>query len=186
MAQQDLLRDAEQRMKKTRDVLERELAHIRTGRASPSLVEELRVDYYGTPTPLKQMASITAPEPRMLVIQPWDRSVMPQIERAIRQSDLGVSPAADGNVLRLPIPPLTEQRRKDMAKLVRKRVEDDRVALRNVRRDVLDHLRRLVRDKQLSEDDERRAQDQLQKLTDRYVAEVDRIGSAKEAEVMEV
>ncbi len=183
---QQLLDDAEKRMQKTREVLERELASIRTGRASPSLVEDLSVDYYGTPTPLKQIASISAPEARMLMIQPWDRASIPNIERAISKSDLGLSPVADGALLRLPIPTLTQERRQDMAKLVRKRVEDDRVAVRNIRRDALDHLRKLERDKDVSQDEERRSQDLLQKLTDRYVGELDKLGSAKEAEVMEV
>lgn len=183
---QELLQDAEQRMKKTREVLERELASIRTGRATPALVEDIQVDYYGTPTPLKQVATITAPEPRLLVIQPWDRGVMQQIERAIQQSNIGISPAADGALLRLPIPPLTEERRKEMARLVRTKAEEERVAMRNVRRDALEHLRRLQREKQISEDEERRSQDALQKLTDRYTGEVDKIGKAKEAEVMEV
>ena len=183
---QQLLGDAETRMRKTSEVLARELALIRTGRASPALIEELAVEYYGTPTPLKQIASITAPEPRMLMIQPYDRASIPQIEQAISKSDLGLSPAADGALLRLPIPTMTQERRLDMAKLVRKRVEDDRVAVRNVRRDVLDHLRKLERDKEVSQDEERRSQDQLQKLTDRYVQELDKLGAAKEAEVMEV
>lgn len=183
---QELLQDAEQRMKKTREVFERELTSIRTGRATPALVEDIQVDYYGTPTPLKQVATITAPEPRLLVIQPYDRGVMQQIERAIQQSNLGISPAADGALLRLPIPTLTEERRKEMARLVRSKAEDERVAMRNVRRDTLEHLRRLQREKQISEDEERRSQDQLQKLTDRYTGEVDKIGKAKEAEVMEV
>ena len=183
---QQLLQDAEQRMKKTHQVLERELAGIRTGRATPALIEDLRVDYYGTPTPLKQIATVTAPEARLLVIQPWDRGVIPQIERAILQSGLGLSPAADGAVLRLPIPHLTEERRRDLARLVRGKVEEERVALRNVRRDVLDHVRRLHRQKEISEDEERRTQDQLQKLTNRFTGEMDKIGAAKEAEVMEV
>lgn len=183
---QDLLRDAEDRMRKTRDVLSRELAGIRTGRASPALVEELRVDYYGTPTPLKQIASITAPEPKLLLIQPWDRTAIPHIERAILKSDLGVTPANDGTILRLNIPALTEQRRRDLAKLVRKRVEEDRIALRNVRRDTVEHMRRLLKDKQISEDDERRSQEQLQKVTERILGDVEKLGAAKEAEVMEV
>jgi ribosome recycling factor len=183
---QQLLDDAEKRMQKTREVLERELSTIRTGRATPALVEDLIIDYYGTPTPLKQIASISAPEPRLLTIQPWDRAAILPIERAISKSDLGLSPAADGALLRLPIPALTQERRRDMAKLVRKRVEDDRVALRNVRRDAVEHLRKLEKDKELSKDEEHRSQDQLQKLTDRYVAELDRLGVAKEAEVMEV
>ncbi len=183
---QQLLDDAEKRMRRTREVLERELASIRTGRAAPSLVEDLSVEYYGTPTPLKQIASISVPDPRMLMIQPWDRAAIPHIERAILKSDLGLSPVADGAALRLPIPTLTQERRRDMAKLVRKRVEDDRVAVRNVRRDALEHLRKLERDKKVSQDEERRSQDLLQKITDRSVAELDKLGSAKEAEVMEV
>ena len=183
---QQLLQDAEQRMKKTRQVLERELANIRTGRATPALIEDLRIDYYGTPTPLKQIATVTAPEARLLVIQPWDRGVIPQIERAILQSDLGLSAAADGAVLRLPFPSLTEERRRDLARLVRGKVEEERVALRNVRRDVLEHVRRLHRQKEISEDEERRTQDQLQKLTDRFIGEMDKVGAVKEAEVMEV
>ena len=183
---QQSLHDAEERMKKSREVLGRELAGIRTGRASPSLLEELRVDYYGTPTPLKQIASITAPEPRLLVIQPWDRTAIPQIERAILKSDLGLNPASDGTILRLNIPTLTEDRRRELARLVRKRVEEDRIALRNVRRDAQDHLRRLLKEKQVSEDEERRAIDQLQKLMEHALGEVDKLGAAKEAEVMEV
>ncbi len=183
---QEILDDAEHRMQRTCEVLNRELAGIRTGRASPGLIEELRVNYYGTPTPLKQLATITAPEPRLLVVQPYDRSATTAIERAILKTDLGFSPIADGQKLRIPIPIMTEERRKEMGRLVRSKSEDERVAIRNVRRDAMDHLRRLMRDKEISEDDEHRAADQLQKITDRYTGRVDEIGAAKEAAVMEV
>ena len=183
---QELLDDAETRMAKTHEVLERELGAIRTGRASPSLIEDLIIDYYGAPTPLKQIASISAPDPRLLVIQPYDRTAIQPIEKAILKSDLGLSPAADGVVLRLPIPPLTQERRVGMAKLVRKRVEDDRVALRNIRRDAVDHLRRLLKGKEISEDEERRTQEHLQKITDRFITESERLGASKEADVMQI
>ena len=183
---QELLDDAEQRMTRTCQVLERELAGIRTGRASPALLEELRIDYYGSPTPLKQLATISAPEPRLLVVQPYDRGTTPAIEKAILQSDLGFSPVADGTLLRVPVPHMTEERRREMSRLVRSKAEDERVAIRNVRRDVIEHLRRLERDKDISEDDERRAADQVQKITDRFTGRIDELGAAKEAEVMEV
>lgn len=183
---QQILDDAEHRMQVTCDVLNRELAGIRTGRASPPLIEELRVDYYGTPTPLRQLATITAPEPRLLVVQPYDRSATTAIERAILRTDLGLSPVADGQLLRIPIPQMTEERRKEMSRLVRSKTEDERVAIRNVRRDAMDHLRRLQRDKEISEDEEHRATDRLQKITDRYTGRIDDIGTAKEAAVMEV
>ena len=183
---QELLDDAEQRMTRTCQVLERELGGIRTGRASPSLLEDLRIDYYGAPTPLKQLATISAPEPRLLVIQPYDRGATPAIEKAILQSDLSLSPVADGMLLRVPIPHMTEERRREMSRLVRTKAEDDRVAIRNVRRDVIDHLRRLQRDKDISEDEERRAADQIQKITDRFTGKIDEMGAAKEAAVMEV
>ena len=183
---QQILDDAEHRMQRTREVLERELSGIRTGRASPTLIEELRVDYYGTPTPLKQLASITAPEPRLLVVQPYDRSATGEIEKAILRTDLGLSPVADGQLLRIPIPQMTEDRRKEMGRLVRSKAEEQRVAIRNVRRDALDGVRRLTREKEISEDEERRAADQLQKVTDRHTGRVDDIAAAKEAAVMEV
>ncbi len=183
---QELLDDAEQRMTRTCQVLERELAGIRTGRASPALLEELRIDYYGSPTPLKQLATISAPEPRLLVVQPYDRGATPDIEKAILKSNLGFSPVADGTVLRVPVPHMTEERRREMGKLVRTKAEDERVAIRNVRRDAIEHLRRLQRDKEISEDDERRAADQVQKITDRFTSRIDEMGAAKEAEVMEV
>lgn len=182
----ETLADAEQRMGKAIEALRRELATIRTGRAQPALVEHLRVDYYGTPTPLNQLASIAAPEARLLTIQPWDKGSMGPIERAIQMSDLGLNPTNDGNIIRLAIPQLTQERRKDLVKVVHRKVEEGRVAVRNIRRDCLEELRRLQRDKEVSEDDEHRAQDRLQKLTDRFVAEADQVGQEKEQELLEV
>lgn len=183
---EETLADAEQRMGKAVDALRRELASIRTGRARPALVEHLRVDYYGTPTPLNQLATIAAPEPRLLTIQPWDRNSLGAIERAIQMSDLGLNPSNDGTIIRLAIPQLTEERRKDLVKAVHRRVEEGRVAVRNVRRDCLEELRRLQREKEASEDEERRAQEQLQKLTDRFVADAEQAGQEKEQELLEV
>jgi ribosome recycling factor len=183
---QDVIKDAEDRMKKSVDALQRELTAIRTGHAHVGLVDHVRVEYYGTQTPLNQMATIAAPEPRLLTIQPWDRSALSAIEKAIQKSDLGLTPSNDGAVIRLPIPPLTEQRRKELIKVVHTRVEEGRVAVRNVRRDALEKVRRMVHDKEASEDDQHKAQDQLQKLTDKYVADIDQRGKGKEAELMEV
>jgi len=181
-----ILNDAEHRMQGAVHALERELDAVRTGRARPALVESLKVDYYGTPTPLNQLATINAPEPRLITIQPWDKSQLGTIEKAIQKSDLGLTPTNDGNIIRLNIPQLTEDRRKELVKVVHKKVEDGRVAIRNVRRDALEHLRRAQHDKQITDDEERRAQDRLQKLTDRYIADVDRHGHAKEKELLEV
>jgi ribosome recycling factor len=183
---EETLRDAEHRMQSAVTALDREMDTVRSGRARPALVESLKVEYYGTPTPLNQMAAINAPEPRLLTIQPWDKSQLGTIEKAIQKSDLGLMPTNDGNIIRLVIPPLTEDRRKELVKVVHKKAEDARVAVRNVRRDSLDHLRKLQHDKQISDDDERRAQERLQKLTDKYVAEVDRHGHTKEQELLEV
>lgn len=182
----EVLRDAESRMAKAVEATQRELATLRTGRANPALVEHLRVEYYGQPTPLMQLATITVPEARLLTIQPWDRGAMAAIEKAIRTSDLGLNPSNDGTLIRLNIPTLTEERRREMVKLVHKRTEEGRVAVRNVRRDALEHLRGLLKEKLVSEDDERRAAEQLQRVTDRYIAEVEKLGMAKEGEVLEV
>jgi ribosome recycling factor len=183
---EDVLRDSEERMKKSVDAVERELAAIRTGHAHVGLVDHVRVDYFGSSLPINQMATVSAPEARLLTIQPWDRTAMTAIEKAILASDLGLTPSNDGTVIRLSIPPLTEQRRKDMIKLVHSRVEDSRVAVRNVRRDGMEHIKKLVLNKEASEDAQHNAQEQLQKLTDRYVAEVDQRGKTKEAELLEV
>jgi ribosome recycling factor len=182
----ETLKDAEHRMQSAVSALDRELNAIRTGRARPALVESLKIDYYGAMTPLNQMATINAPEPRMITIQPFDKTQMGNIEKAILKSDLGLTPSNDGNLIRLVIPALTEDRRKELVKVVHKKVEDARVAVRNVRRDSLEHLRKAQHDKDITDDDERRAQDRLQKVTDRFVAEVDKHGQEKEAELLEV
>ena len=182
----DVMDDAEVRMGKAIDALRRDLATIRTGRASPSLVERLPVDYYGSSTPLNQLAGISVPEPRMLVIQPWDRGSMAAIEKAIRKSELGLNPTNDGQVVRIAIPPLTEERRKQLVKLVHGHVEEGKVALRNIRRDAMAHVKELLAEKLIGEDDERRAEQQVDELTKRYVNDADRVGKAKEQEVLEV
>ncbi len=178
--------EAETKMRKSEEALKKDLAAIRTGRASPSLLDHLRVDYYGTPTPVQQVANVSVPDPRMIVIQPWDRSMLAVIEKAVLKSDLGLMPTNDGNVIRLPVPPLTEDRRKELAKMVRKRVEEGRISLRNIRRDAIEEFRRMEKDKEISADDNKRAQDQLQKLTNAFTAEVDKIGQSKEAELLEI
>ena len=183
---QDILARAEAKMKSSVDVLRKELASIRTGRASPGLVEGLHVEYYGAETPLKQLANISAPETRTIVIQPYDRTAMSSIEKAILKSDLGLTPNNDGQNIRLTIPTLTEERRKDLVKVVRKQLEEGRVAIRNVRREAVDHLKEMEKVKTLSADDDKRAQERLQRLTDTYIKQIDEIGHAKETEVMEV
>ncbi len=182
----DILLDAEDRMEKTIVALKRELSGIRTGRATPGLIEHLDVEYYGTPTPLNQLAGISAPEPRLLVVQPWDRGSLGIIEKSIRSSDLGLNPTNDGQLIRIAIPALTEERRKSLVRVVRSKVEEDRVALRNIRRDAVAQIKDLMKDKQIGEDDERRGEQQIQELTDRFVNEADKIGKQKEDEVLEV
>ncbi len=164
-------------------VLKKELATIRTGHASPALVENLRVDYAGVPTPLNQIARITAPEAKLLVIQPWDKSILNSIEKAILKSDLGLNPLSDGNIIRLNIPSLTEERRQELVKIVKKRVEEDKVAIRNVRHDAINKLKGMEKNKEISQDDNTRAQNQLQKLTDAVIIEAEQIGRNKEAEI---
>ena len=183
---ENILADSEDRMKKTVESVQRELAAIRTGHAHIGLIDHVRVEYFGTAMPINQLATVAAPESRLLTIQPWDRNSLPAIEKALLKSDLGLTPNNDGQVIRLAIPPLTEQRRKDLIKVVRARIEDGRVAVRNVRRDALDHVKRLVQGKEASEDDQRRAQEQLQKLTDRHIGVIEQRGQDKEAELLEV
>ncbi len=178
--------DAEKRMQKAVDNLKHELASLRTGRASPSLLDRVMVDYYGVPTQINALANVSAPEPRLLVVAPWDKSTMGPIEKAILKSDLGLNPTNDGKVIRLAIPQLTEERRRDMTKLVKKRTEEGRVALRNVRRDAHEELKKAEKDKVISEDDLKRAAERLQKLTDSYIALADEVGANKEKEIMEV
>ncbi len=183
---EETLKDAEHRMQSAVAALDREMDTIRTGRARPSLVEGLKVEYYGTPTPLNQLATINAPEPRLITIQPWDKTQLGAIDKAIQKSDLGLTPTNDGNIIRLVIPQLNEERRKELVKVVHKKVEEGRVAVRNVRRDALEHLRKAQHEKQITDDDERHAQERLQKITDKYVAEVDKHGHTKEQELLEV
>jgi ribosome recycling factor len=182
----DVLADAKDRMGKAVEALRKELATIRTGRAHPGLIEHLRVDYYGAPTPLNQLATINVPEPRLLTIQPWDQQSLGAIEKAILKSDLGLNPSNDGVIIRLVIPQLTEERRKELVKVVHKKVEEGRVAVRNVRRDRHDELRRLQREKEISEDAQYLAQEELQKLTDGFIQEVEGVGEEKEAELLAV
>ncbi|HKV84820.1 MAG TPA: ribosome recycling factor [Ktedonobacterales bacterium] len=182
----DIFADVEHRMKGAVDALHRELQTVRTGRASPSLVERLAVEYYGTATPLQNIAAIHATDARTLTIQPWDRKTLGDIEKAILKSDLGLNPNNDGQVLRIVIPPLTEERRKDLVKVVHKKLDDAKVAVRNIRRDGHDHLRDQEKKKEISADELKRDTDRLQKLTDRYIAEVDKVGQVKEQEILSV
>jgi ribosome recycling factor len=182
----EALAEAESRMKGAVRSLEDDLASIRTGRASPALIERLPVEYYGTPTPLMQLATISAPEPRLLTIRPFDATTLKEITRAIQSSDLGLTPNNDGKIIRLNIPPLTEERRHELVRLVRSRCEDARIAVRNVRRDIQNTLREFERDKDISEDELKRGEAELQKTTDRHIDEVNEMGEHKEAEVLEV
>ncbi|RLC68589.1 MAG: ribosome recycling factor [Chloroflexi bacterium] len=185
MSEEDVLLSAEGRMRKAIGVVKDDLAAIRTGRASPGLVSNIRVDYHGVPVPVNQIASITVPEASMLVIQPWERDILPSIEKAILKSDLGLTPTNDGNVIRLVIPQLTEERRNQLVKMVGKRVEEGKVAVRNVRREGLEKLRKLKDSKELSEDEQKRALGRLQQITDRFIEEIDQIAKGKEAELLE-
>jgi len=182
----DTLKEAEVRMSKAVEALREDLMTIRTGRASPALVERLRVEYYGTPTPLNQMAAISAPEPRLLVIRPWDPSSIGEIEKAIMKSDLGLTPSSDGAVIRLPIPRLTEERRKELSKSVGRRVEEGHIAVRNIRRDLQDDLRGFEKEKLITEDELEKGREKLQGLHDKYVEQMEEIGKAKQQEIMEV
>lgn len=182
----EILLDAEERMEGALSALDREFGKLRTGRASTSLVDGVVVDYYGTPTPINQMASVAVPDSRSLTIQPWDRGAFNDVEKAIMQSDLGLTPINDGKIIRINIPPLTEERRKDLVKLAKKYIEDAKIAIRNVRRDANAQIQKLEKDKEITEDDCRKGQDDVQKLTDSYVAKCDEKGATKEAEIMEI
>jgi ribosome recycling factor len=182
----EILSGIEHKMARALDAMQRDFQGVRTGRASTSLVERIHVDYYGTETPLNQLAGLSVPEPHQIVIQPWDRSVLGAIEKAIIKSDIGLMPTVDGTVVRLNIPPLTEERRKDLVRVVHKRMEDARVEIRNLRRDAADSLKKEERDGGFGADEARRQLDALQKTTDRFIAEVDRLGEIKEQEVLEV
>jgi ribosome recycling factor len=182
----DVLKDAETRMKGAISALEEDLGGIRTGRASPTLVEKLMVDYYGTPTPLYQLATINIPEPMMITIKPFDKSTLRNVEKAIQMSDLGLNPNNDGTLIRLVLPPLNQERRKELVKIVHHRLEEAKVALRNVRRSAIEDLRDFEKESLISEDESRRGQDETQKLTDKYTEQVDAIGRRKEQDIMAV
>lgn len=182
----DIILSHEERMKKTIEVLKREYASLRAGRATPALLDKVSVDYYGTPSPISQVANISVPEPRMIVIQPWEKSMIATIEKSIQKSDLGLNPSNDGNVIRLSIPQLTKERRAELVKVVHKKAEETRVAIRNLRRDGNEATKKLEKDKLISEDDAKKGQDDIQKLTDKYIKEIDLVMASKEKEIMEV
>ena len=182
----DLKKDATVRMQKCVQVFQADLKKMRTGRAHPSLVEHLKVDYYGSDVPLMQIANISVEDARTLVVSPWEKTMVGPIEKAIHKSDLGLTPMTAGTVIRVPLPPLTEERRRDITKVVRHDAENARVSVRNVRRDVLTDVKDLLKEKEISQDDERKAQDEIQKLTDRYIAEIDQQLGAKEKEILQV
>jgi len=182
----DVKKTAEQKMKKTVEALRGDLGKIRTGRAHTGLLDHVQVDYYGTPTPVPQVANVTLLDARTIGVTPWEKKLAPAIEKAIRDCDLGLNPATVGETVRVPMPALTEERRKDLIKVVHKEGENARVAVRNVRRDAIHHLKELLKQKKVAEDEERRAQDDVQKLTDRYIAEIDRLLQVKEADLMAV
>ena len=183
---ENFIGDATQRMDKSVEATHEHFNSVRTGRATPALLDRIQIDYYGTATPLKNLATINAPEPRLLSIQPFDPTSIKQIEKAIQESDLGLTPSNDGKIIRLPIPQLTEERRKELVKVVRQMAEEGRVAVRNVRRDAIRHLEELVRKGDVGDDDERAAEGRVQKLTDDHVAKIDELLKRKEAEIMEV
>ena len=182
----EILLDAEDRMEKAITALERDFGRLRTGRASTALVDNIKVDYYGTVTPMNQLATISIPDSRTITIQPWDKGAFSDVERAIQYSDLGLNPVNDGKIIRISIPPLTEERRKELVKLAKKNVEDCKIAVRNVRRDANEQIKKLEKDKEVTEDECRSGQDDVQKLTDKFVAAADANGAEKEAEIMEI
>jgi len=183
---EDVLKDINAKMDRSIDALNRELGTLRTGRATPSLVENIFVDYYGTPTPLNQIASISTPDARAIMVQPWDKQSLREIEKSLIKSEMGFNPSNDGNMITVPIPPLNQERRHELVRLLKKKLEDGKVSVRNVRRDGLETLRKMEKDKVISQDENRRAQDQLQKTTDGHTKKIDQVGTAKEAEIMQV
>jgi ribosome recycling factor len=182
----DVKKTAEQKMKKSLEALRNDLAKVRTGRAHTGILDHVMVDYFGTPTPVPQVGNVTLLDARTIAVSPWDKKLAPAIEKAIRDSDLGLNPSSMGDTIRVPMPALTEERRKDLIKVVHKEGEGAKVAIRNVRRDAIQHLKDLLKKKEVAEDDERRAQDEIQKLTDRYVADIDKMLQAKEADLMAI
>ena len=186
MSIQEIKKTAEQKMGRSVEALKTELSKVRTGRAHPGILDQVHVDYYGSMVPISQVANVTLLDARTISVQPWEKGMGAKIEKAIRESDLGLNPAAQGDLLRVPMPPLTEERRKDLTKVVRHEGEDAKVAVRNIRRDANEHAKKLLKDKEIGEDDERRSLEEVQKLTDRTIAEIDRLIAAKEAEILAV
>ena len=182
----DIKKTAEQKMTRSIEAFKTDLQKIRTGRVHPGILDQVHVDYYGSMVPISQVANVTLLDARTISVQPWEKGMGAKIEKAIRESDLGLNPAAQGDLLRVPMPPLTEERRRDLVKVVRHASEDSKVAVRNLRRDANDHAKKLMKDKQISEDEERRSLDEMQRITDRMIAEIERLTSAKEAEIMAV
>ena len=182
----EIYKETEEKMKKTVSVYREELQGIRAGRANPQLLDKISVEYYGQITPLKQVASVSAPEPRLLAIQPWDAKLIPAIEKEILKSDLGINPTNDGKIIRLAIPQLTEERRKDLTKVVRKNGENSKIAIRNIRRDSIDQVKKMEKNKELNEDERKQAEDEVQKITDKFIEEIDSITKKKEEELMEI
>ncbi|PKM85871.1 MAG: ribosome recycling factor [Firmicutes bacterium HGW-Firmicutes-12] len=182
----ELIKESEEKMKKSIEILRKELATLRAGRANPSILDKLMADYYGTATPVNQLANISAPEPRMLMIQPWDKTLIPVIEKAIMKSDLGLNPSSDGVIIRIAIPQLNQERRLELVKTIKKKAEDCRVSIRNIRRDSNDKFKSMEKGKIITEDETKKGQDDIQKLTDQYIKEVDHVFEAKEKEIMEI
>jgi ribosome recycling factor len=183
---EDVLKDAEERMKKAIEALRHSLLSIRTGRATPALIDRLPIEYYGTPTPLNQLATVSAPEARLLMVQPWDKGSLSIIEKALQKSEMGFNPSNDGRIIRIPIPPLTEERRREMVKMVKHKVEEGRISIRNVRRDAMHDLKELETEKMISEDEHKRAAEKLEDLVHKYIREAEHVGDDKEREVLEV
>ena len=181
-----VLAEVQRKMGRTIEALQRDLTSLRTGRATPSLIENVAVDYYGSPTPLKQIASISAPDARAILIQPWDKQALNEIERSLMRSEMGFNPSNDGSMITVPIPPLNQERRQELVRLLKRKIEEGKVSIRNVRRDGLESLRKMERDKAISQDENRRSQDQLQKTTDAHVKSIDQVSSTKETEIMQV
>ena len=183
---QDVINTAKEKMKKSCEVYEREMMSLRAGRANPQLLDRIMVDYYGTPTPINQIGNISSPEPRLLVIAPWEAKMIPQVEKAIQKSDLGLNPSNDGKIIRLVFPELNEERRRDLTKVASKGAEETKVAIRNIRRDAVDQIKKLKKNSEITEDDQKDAEEEIQKMTDKAIKEVDDIFAKKEKEIMEV
>lgn len=183
---EDVLSDGDSRMGKAVEVLKRELSTLRTGRATPALLENIEVDYYGVSTPLKQIATISAPEARLITVQVWDKGAVRDIEKSLLKSDMGFNPSNDGSIIKVPIPPLSQERRKELVRVLKRKVEDSKLAVRNVRRDAMEQIRTMERNKIVSQDENHRGLDQLQKTTDSYISQMDQVSTSKETEMMEV